>query len=271
MMQKAFILVFFLFSIFGLRGQERKSPPPSAGAQTPSSGTQTRSAGIHIREDTLDLPGQEWQLDPQGLPGQIRFFYIPSQKEHPPAPTDLLAENIHFHVTRQSDGKDIHLTSGGLVFTMRDPDTVRWRVINSSDEWQMEVEGTLSSDGQVSFDVTMTAFQDLALKELAMHIPFQKEFGKYMEGLGTHGSLSDTVYIWKWADPALHRAVSLIGNDSTGLLFQLSCSCGDRQKGGIAVGIKGRSMLLNQYCGGSAIRKGDILSYRFQLRIRPYH
>ncbi len=231
-------------------------------------------AGIQIREDTLVLPGQEWQLDPQGLPVQIRFSHFPAQKEYPPAPTGLLAENIHFHVTRQSDGKDIRLVSGALNFTTRKPDTVSWRVINSSEDMQMQVDGTLSSDGLMFYSVTMTAFRDLDLKDITLHIPFQKEFGKNMEGLGIHGALPDTISVWKWgdkADPADHRAETLIGNDSTGLFFQLSCSCGDRQKGGIAVGVKGRSMLLNGYCGGSGIREGETLYYQFRLRIRPYH
>jgi hypothetical protein len=255
-MRKAFLAVFLFLTTGLLHSQEKYWPSPS----TP----------IRIREDTLDLSGQQWQLDPQGLPGQIRVFYLPGRKKPPSMPTDLLAETIHFHFTRQSDGKDIHWLGSELNFTVRMPDSVRWQAINRSDEMQMQVDGSLSSDGWMSYTVKMTAFQDLVLKDITLHIPFQKEFGKYMKGLGVDGKLPDSTVVWKWNGPAGRQAETLIGNDSTALLFQLSCSCGDQLTGGIAVGIKGRSLLLNNYCGGSNIRKGETLYYRFQLQIRAY-
>ncbi len=153
-------------------------------------------------------------------------------------PDTLLAENLHFHFTRLADGKDIQLTPTGIHFTKKDKGTVEWQAINSADELKMEVNAWLELNGRLSYQVRLMALQDLDLKDVSMHIPFRPEL--------------------KW------------DSTHTGLQYSLAgASWNNGGKGGTSIGIKGKSMLVNNYSGACEIKKGDILYYNFNLLITP--
>src|SRR5262249_17474035 len=76
------------------------------------------STPLTVQGDTLtSLLGRTIKLNKQGFPEQIQTFFSPEMTEITTTPNNLLAENIHFHFTRQSDGKDIKLKSQGTTFT----------------------------------------------------------------------------------------------------------------------------------------------------------
>jgi len=205
-------------------------------------------------DSVITAGGYRIQLSKQGFPEQI---------------DSLLAENIHFHFTRQSDGKDIRLTSGGLHIT-RDGQAVAWKDTCTSDELRMEVGAGLRSNGYLSYRVKVTALQDLDIKDITMHIPFQPEKAKLIKGLGLpYGPRPDSNYRWKW-DAAGQKgpAAAWIGTADEGLQCFLVPGVWDNGgKGGVIVGIKGKSMLLNNYSGPRHLQKGDSLDYYFVLMV----
>jgi hypothetical protein len=260
-MQKLALSLFLLLTIQWLPAQEHTIPAP----YTP----------LIIRGDTISLLGRKLQLNQQGFPEQIQAFFTPEMTDYDTTPTKLLAENIHFHFTRQSDGKDIKLKSGGRDFTKRQPGILQWQATSSSDSLRMDVTGTLRFDGFLSYTVKLTALQDLELKEITMHIPFQKEVAKYMRGLGqTGGNLPDSMVSWTWDLPHKKQEEIWIGKPNAGLQYslldeKLPSSWKNGGRGGINVGIKGRSMLANNYSGARDMKKGDTLNYDFTLLITP--
>jgi len=187
-------------------------------------------------DSVINLRDNRVQLSKQGFPEQIN---------------GLLAENIHFHFTRQSDGKDIRLTSGVVHFTRRDKHRAEWNDTSVSDELRMEVSAGVRSNGYLSYRVKVTALQDLDLKDITMHIPLQPEKAKEMKGLA-------------WSNGP---ASAWIGTANSGLQYSLEPGAwSNAGKGGTVVNIKGKSMLVNNYSGPRHLQKGDSLFYNFGIR-----
>jgi len=153
-MQKSFLLLFILSAFL------------TAKAQTPDTGKP---------DSIIHLKGAQIRLTPFGFPEQIEVA----------DPADsLLAENIHFHFTRQSDGKDIRLKSEGVRFMKATPKKQEWKATASSDELRLEVTGSLDNGGPLVYSVQVEVLADLDVKDITMHIPFRKEMAGYMKGLG---------------------------------------------------------------------------------------
>lgn len=236
------------------------------------------TSSFSIQGDTLiSISGRRVLLSQQGFPQQITTFFAvegtdeANGKDTTGQPTNILAENVHFHFINQADGKDIRLKSGVLVFTERLAGKVSWNVTSIADGLSMYVQGLMKRDGLLEYTVKVTALQDLDLKDIVMHIPFQKDVAKYMVGLGLQGNYHpDSLFHWKWA-PGItdRRDGAWIGTVNAGLgytLLDLPWWINDG-KGGIDIGIKGKSMLASNYSGARHLQKGDILYYNFSLLI----
>jgi hypothetical protein len=249
---------------------------------------------LTIQGDTLiGLLGRAVKLNPSGFPEQIQTFFSPENTDITSIPNNLLAENIHFHFTRRSDGKDIRLKPQGLQFLQKTPGTVSWQATSASDELKMDVGATLEFDGFLSYTVKVTALQDLDLKDIVMHIPFEKAAAAYIMGLGLKGGYRpDSIYHWKWDVAHKNQDGAWIGTVSAGLQYSLRDehyvrplntnfylqkplvapgSWAGNGNGGIDVGIKGKSMLASNYSGPRQLKKGDTLYYNFNLLITPFH
>ena len=249
---------------------------------------------LTIQGDTLiSLLGRDVRLGAQGFPEQIRTFFTPEMTDITTTPNNLLAENIHFHFTRRADGKDIRLKAQGVQFLERSEGTVSWQAASIADELKMEVHASLEFDGFMSYTVKVTALQDLDLKDIVMHIPFQKEAATYMMGLGQKGGYRpDSMYHWKWDVAHKNQDGAWIGAVNEGLQYSLRdehyvrplntnfylqkpliapSSWANNGNGGIDIGIKGKSMLANNYSGPRVMKKGDTLYYNFNLLITPFH
>jgi hypothetical protein len=246
-----------------------------------------------VGDTVIRLLGRSIRLGRQGFPEQIQTFFTPEMTEMTDRPTNLLAEGIHFHFVRQSDGKDIRLNPGGMQFVEQLPGTVRWNAVSASDTLKMEVSAALEFDGFLSYTVKVIALADVDLKDIVMHIPFQPEAATYMMGLGQKGGYRpDSLYRWKWDVAHRNQDGAWIGTVNAGLQYSLrdqhyvrplntnfylqkpliapsSWANGDR--GGIDIGMKGKSILANNYSGPRRMRRGDTLYYNFNLLVTPFH
>lgn len=212
-------------------------------------------AQLTVHGDSLITLGKNnIHLSKQGFPEQI---------------DNLLAENIHFHFTRQSDGKDIRLTPGGPQFTRQKTNRTEWNATSTSNELQMEVNASLKADGHLTYKVKITALQDLDLKDITMHIPFQPGKAKFIKGLGLpYGPRPDSNFHWSWPPGRKGPAGAWIGMPDNGLRYSLERGPWNNEgKGGIIIGIKGKSMLVNNYSGPLHMQKGKSLQYDFDLQI----
>ncbi|MEO9020645.1 MAG: glycoside hydrolase domain-containing protein [Ginsengibacter sp.] len=247
---------------------------------------------LKVSGNTISLLGRKVMLDNDGLPKQIQTFFTPEMTGYQSQPNNLLTESIHFHFTKKSDSKDIKMKNEGVKFTLRQPGTVQWTSISTSDDLKMEVEGSLEFDGFVNYKVKVTALKDIDLSNITMHIPFEKQETKYMMGLGLKGEKRPEDFKWKWDVAHKNQDGAWIGNVNAGLHYSLRdenymrplntnfyllkplvlpSSWGNGTNGGIDIGEKGKSILADNYSGPRSMKKGDILYYDFNLLITPFH
>jgi len=257
-----------------------------------------------VGDTVVRLLGRSIRVGRQGFPEQIQTFFTAEMTEMTDQPTDLLAEGIHFHFVRQgkdgagpggagSDEKDIRMSPGGVRFVQRSPGTVSWEAVSTSDTLRMEVGASLEFDGFLSYTVKVIALADVDLKDIVMHIPFAPGAATYMMGLGRKGGYRpDSLFRWKWDVAHKNQDGAWIGSVNAGLQFSLRdqhyvrplntnfylqkpliapSSWANGDEGGIDIGIKGKSMLVNNYSGQRRMRKGDTLYYNFNLLVTPFH
>ncbi|KQC02339.1 glycoside hydrolase domain-containing protein [Pedobacter sp. Hv1] len=245
-----------------------------------------------VQGNTIGLLGRKVELDKNGFPKQIQTFFSQEMTDYTTTPNNLLAENIHFHFVRKADGKNIKLNDGGVEFTKKEAGTVQWKTKNANDSLRMEVNGSLEFDGFLTYTVKVTALQDVDLKDVTMHIPFNKTAATYMMGFGQKGGLRPEQVEWKWDVATKNQDGAWLGNVNAGLQYSLRdekyvrplntnfylqkplllpTSWGNGNKGGVTIGIKGSSMLANNYTGERQMKKGEVLYYNFTLLITPFH
>jgi hypothetical protein len=246
---------------------------------------------LTLQQKTISLLGRKVELNEDGFPKQIQTFFTPEMTGYTDQPNVLLYEPIHFHFTKM-DGKNLSLKSKGLVFTKQEAGGFQWQASSVNDTLQMDVAASLEFDGFASFTVKVSALQDIQLKDITMHIPFKKEMAKYLMGLGQKGGERPEQVNWKWDVATKNQDGAWIGSVNAGLQYSLRDekyirplntnfylqkplllpgSWGNETKGGITVGIKGSSMLANNYTGERSLHKGDVLYFNFTLLITPFH
>jgi len=222
-----------------------------------------KGGALEVQGDSLVLlKGREVLLNKQGFPQQVWFDSAGER-------VAVLAENVHFHFMNQVDGKDFRLRNGELKFEDKGKRRVKWDATTVAGAVSMYVEGEVSDKGGIALKVRVTALQDIDLKDIVMHIPMEKGVAKSMQGLGRNGDYAfDSIYHWKWT-PGNKTAEAWIGKGKMGLDLLLSGpgEWWNEGKGGVDVGIKGKSMLVNSYSGPRHMKKGETIDYNFNLTI----
>ncbi len=243
-------------------------------------------------DSTMQLLGREVKLNATGLPKQISTFFTPEMTSVSTQANAVLYEPIHFHFYRASDGKEIQLQASGVQFKMKNEGEYSWGATNESADLRMDVEGKLEFDGYLHYVVKLTALNDIALKDINMHIPVMPDKAEYFMGLGQKGGKRQEQLSWKWDVANKNQDGGWIGAVNAGLQFSLRdehysrplntnfylqkplvlpASWGNGDKGGITIGRKGKSVLVNSYSGERELKKGEVLYYNFNLLITPFH
>lgn len=240
----------------------------------------------------INLLGRKVSLDRNGFPKQLTSFLNDDLSAYDTVARRLLYENIHFHFVRKSDGKNLKFSDDGLTFTKKEAGMVKWLARSISDSIKVEVEGTLAYDGFLSYVVKVTALQNLSLKDITMHIPFQKTAANAIMTDGMERTPRPEKVEFKWDGSITNPDGIWIGNPNAGLQFSLSDeqykppylsnfglkrqqtlakSWANEGRGGITVGIKGSSMLVNSYTGAIDMKKDQVVHYNFNLLLTPMH
>lgn len=253
MKEKLLLLLLPLLITFKMDAQELKS-------QTPAK----------LDGNVIKLANSNIELDKNGFPKQIQTFYDQSK-----TPINLLYENIHFHFVRKSDGKNINLRNSGVEFIDGKKLTahqkkIKWKATSENDSIKLDVLGMINKDGILTYKIKVTALQALSLKDVTMHIPFIKTVPVRMMGFGVAEDNRPEIVEWKWDGPFKNQNWAWLGNKDAGIKYVLEKGDWDNNgKGGVTVGIKGSSMLANNYTNDFELKKGEVRHYNFQILIKP--
>lgn len=233
--------------------------------------TSTSYVPLKIEGNIITLSGKKIELAKNGFPKQIQTFLNPEGTAYTTSPTNLLYENIHFHFVRKDNGKNIVLKDGGIQFLKKSGKGIKWKSTNQNDSLVMEVNATLGSNGFMVYKIKVLAFQAVELKDVTMHIPFIPTVPNNMMGFGIEDGKRPEKVEWKWDGEDKDQNGAWLGSVNTGLQYTLlKGAWSNKTKGGVTIGIKGSSMLANNYTGEHKMEKGDVLHYDFTLLITPF-
>lgn len=247
---------------------------------------------LEMKDSVISLLGRKIGIAKDGLPAQIQTFFTPEMTSLADHPKNIFTEPVHFHFTSAASGKDLSWKNSGWEVISKEPGKISWKATNTTTGLQMDITASIEADGFIDYIVKVTAQEDVALKEITMHLPFEKDAAKYMMGLNQKGGLRPEKIDWKWDVQHKNQDGAWIGDVNAGIQFNLRdehyvrplntnfylqkplllpVSWGNDNKGGITIGEKGKAILVNSYSGERIMHKGDVLYYNFHLIITPFH
>lgn len=247
---------------------------------------------LTVTGNAISMLGRKLFLNEDGLPAQIQTFFTPEMTSIGDQPNNLLTAPAHFHFIDNGNKESLVWKNSGVQFISKEDGTVSWKASNTSSALQMNVQATLEFDGFLQYHIQMVASQDAAFNELSFHLPIQKNYAKYLMGLGLKGGERPDSVQWKWDVAHKNQDGAWIGNVNAGLQFSLRdehyvrplntnfylqkplllpTSWGNENKGGINIYEDENAVLINAYSGSRNLKKGDTLYYNINFLITPFH
>jgi Glycoside hydrolase 123, N-terminal domain len=237
----------------------------------------------------LSILGRTMTIAENGLPGSyVSFFESSNQSIN--AKGESVVKNPFRFIIEKQNGEVISLLPGELIFSDKSDAGVNWKVINTSDDADLEVIGHLEFDGFVEYKLKLTAKKPIKVKDIRLEIPVRKQKAKYMMGLGHEGGHRTPVWRWKW-DITKNQDMLWVGSVNGGMRIKwkaenyirpliniyykfgplnLPASWGNESRGGVDVLEKGDNVVINAYSGIREIKKGEVLNYNFELLLTPF-
>jgi len=243
-----------------------------------------------VTGNSITLLGRKLVLGKNGFPQKIETYFTPEMTSVSLKPKEVIARPVSF-VAEDSVGSQ-PWTTLGLKFTQKQPGTVQWEAVDTSDDLQLDVKGAIEFDGFVSYTVKVTALDSVSLNDIRLELPFNKASAKYIIGLNLKGEERPQSVKWKWDVAHKNQDGAWLGDVNAGLQFSLRDenyvrplntnfylqkplllpnSWGNANKGGINITEQGNTVLVSNYSGARTMKKGDVLYYNFNMLITPFH
>jgi hypothetical protein len=236
----------------------------------------------------LKILGREVALAKNGLPTQIRSYFKEEMTGLKDESESILAAPIQFDIIRNGEA---------VVWTKEDFDIENqakgksgWSTTNSSDDFEMQVEGTLEYDGMLNYKVAVIAKTAVNVDDIKMSVPYAKSAAKYILGLGYKGSVRPNKIDWQW-DVTKHQEGVWMGNVNKGMQYvlrdinyqrplntnfyqsqplNLPPSWYNNGRGGIRIIGDNETVICENYSGTRKIEKGDTLNFHIRFLITPF-
>ena len=243
---------------------------------------------IRIEDKNIHIQGRELQIVKNGLPGSITSYFDSSNQSLLETGQNITEQPFQF-VIETEDKKMVRLTPGKLVFTEQTPSKVVWKVLNTSEEYSLEVTGQMEFDGFVDYRLKLMPKVPLKVKDIRLEIPVVKEKAEYMMGLGHEGGFRTPDWKWKW-DASKNQDMLWVGAVNGGLRIKWKAenyvrplvniyyefgqlnmppSWYNAGRGGVDVGQQNNNVVISAYSGQRELKPGEELNFDFELLITP--
>ena len=237
----------------------------------------------------FSILGRKMEIAENGLPSSIVSYFGPSNQSLTDKGEPVVKNPVRF-IIETENGVIVRLNPGEIAFGDKTPSKVRWKVLNTSADFDLEINGQMEFDGFVSYGLKLTAKTQVSIKDIRLEIPVIKQKAEYMMGLGHEGGLRTSEWKWKW-DTAKNQDMIWLGAVNGGLRLKLKAenyvrplinvyykfgplnlppSWGNDGKGGVDVLESSGEVLLKAYSGVREMAAGEVLNYDFELLITPF-
>ncbi len=234
---------------------------------------------ITLSGNRISVLGRELFVGSLGLPEKISTYYTEdirlSDKE-----TAVLSSPISFTANGESfESKSLK--------TECDGEGVDIISVNESCHFTLDIKARVEFDGYASYKMKLCAKSDIDVSDAALSIPVKPECTKYFMGLGKEGGYFDRELDFKWSSER-HQDNFWCGAVNAGLRLKFTGdnytkplvniyysqkpmavpeSWGNGDEGGIK--FDSENSVFTVYSGKRKMKKGESLSYNFDLIITP--
>ncbi len=244
---------------------------------------------VRVRGRKLSILGRDVVLGGDGFPASIRSFFTADMTGIGPSGRELLRGPVAL-VAADPAGRSLQWRSAGVRYGARGEGAVRWTAHNTAGALAMRVSGTLEADGNIEYQIRLTASRKTALGDVRLEIPLDSAVARYMMGLGEKGGRRPAPFEWRWYQQA-NQDAAWIGDVNAGLQFTLKDdhyvrplntnfyqlkplvlpgSWYNEGHGGCRFTLEGATYLVRCFSGARTLAAGDSLFFNLRLAITPF-
>jgi hypothetical protein len=242
-----------------------------------------------LNGNKLSILGRDLILQDNGLPASVLSYFSSSNMNLNEKGEYVVRDPFRF-VIEKRNGEKIILIPGKIVISHKTDAAVEWKVINTSDDADLEIDGHLEYDGYIDYRMKLIAKKLLEIRDIRLEVPVVYDKAEYMMGLGHEGGLRTPGWKWKW-DVSKNQDMVWIGSVNGGIRLKLKAenyvrplinvyykfgplqmpsSWGNGGEGGIDINDRMNNVVIKAYSGKRTIEKGEILNNDFELLLTPF-
>jgi hypothetical protein len=246
-------------------------------------------SALQLNGNTVKCLGREVTFGKNGFPESIKSYYSESVTRILEQSKEILAAPVSLIV--ETSNKNANWQNPSFKITKQKEGAIAWDISNEMPGFKMNGTAQMEFDGNIDYQLVLTATEDISVKDIRLEIPVQKDAAKYMMGLGQKGGFRPENIDWKWAVEK-NQDGPWIGDVNAGLQARfrdnhymrplntnfylkqplyMPNSWYNNGKGGITIqSEKTESVLVTSYSGERMVKKGEQLHYYFNILVTPF-
>lgn len=238
---------------------------------------------LNVQDKTISLLGRKVTLQPNGFPAQITSYFKETLTEIGTEGLDILSRPMELTTGENWENLD-------FTYTKRKAGALGWHATNQNNQFIMNLDAQIESDGNMEYKVVLIARKDGEINDIALRTELAPNIAQYMMGLGEKGGYCPQNLDWKWGVEKNQDAL-WTGSVNGGLQLRfyddkyerplntnfyhekplhMPVSWCNNGNGGIKLSAAGKNTLINAYSGKRTVKKGDRLCFYFNVLITPF-
>ena len=238
---------------------------------------------LNVQDKTISLLGRKVTLQPNGFPAQITSYFKETLTEIGTEGLDILSRPMELTTGENWENLD-------FTYTKRKAGALGWHATNQNNQFIMNLDAQIESDGNMEYKVVLIARKDGEINDIALRTELAPNIAQYMMGLGEKGGYCPQNLDWKWGVEKNQDAL-WTGSVNGGLQLRfyddkyerplntnfyhekplhMPDSWCNNGNGGIKLSAAGKNTLINAYSGKRTVKKGDRLCFYFNVLITPF-
>ncbi len=238
---------------------------------------------LNVQDKTISLLGRKVTLQPNGFPAQITSYFKETLTEIGTEGLDILSRPMELTTGENWENLD-------FTYTKRKAGALGWHATNQNNQFIMNLDAQIESDGNMEYKVVLIARKDGEINDIALRTELAPNIAQYMMGLGEKGGCCPQNLEWKWGVEKNQDAL-WTGSVNGGLQLRfyddkyerplntnfyhekplhMPVSWCNNGNGGIKLSAAGKNTLINAYSGKRTVKKGDRLCFYFNVLITPF-
>lgn len=238
---------------------------------------------LNVQDKTISLLGRKVTLQPNGFPAQITSYFKETLTEIGTEGLDILSRPMELTTGKNWENLD-------FTYTKRKAGALGWHATNQNNQFIMNLDAQIESDGNMEYKVVLIARKDGEINDIALRTELAPNIAQYMMGLGEKGGYCPRNLDWKWGVEKNQDAL-WTGSVNGGLQLRfyddkyerplntnfyhekplhMPVSWCNNGNGGIKLSAAGKNTLINAYSGKRTVKKGDRLCFYFNVLITPF-